>query len=454
MKKILCFACLLASCIFMLSCGGDEGTESGGNEVTLNCSVAEINSPATGGEYVVDVKSSKSGWDAFVENPLSTKWYTLSTENSATKEGKVKLTIKANTSTDPINASLIVKSGSARVTIPINVAGALGVDKKVLYSESKGETMTFGVIGSGDWKVESKADWISVKKIDNKTAEVTTAANEDTKSRSTEVVVSCGLEEVTVTVNQNGADDTTINTPEGYHLVWNDEFSEGTSLDNTKWTHEKQNSGWVNNELQNYVIEKSPSGKRVTEIKDGHLNINCFKENGKVYSARVYGNRNVGFTYGIFEARIKLPKGKGTWPAWWMMPVNYTGWPHCGEIDIMEEVGVDPNQVSSSIHCTAYNHPNNTQKTHSMDCPGAEGEFHVYTLEWTADYIQTYVDGKKQLYFPNDKKNNDDTWPFHVAFYPILNLAWGGDWGGYNGVDESALPVTMEVDYVRIFQKN
>lgn len=119
----------------------------------------------------------------------------------------------------------------------------------------------------------------------------------------------------------------------------------------------------------------------------------------------------------------------------------------------MEEVGANPNYVSSSIHCTAYNHPNNTQKTHEMYCAGAEGEFHVYTLEWTTDYIKTWVDGKEQLVFMNDKTNNDDTWPFHVAFYPILNLAWGGTWGGYKGVDESALPVTMQIDYVRIFQK-
>ncbi len=88
-----------------------------------------------------------------------------------------------------------------------------------------------------------------------------------------------------------------------------------------------------------------------------------------------------------------------------------------------------------------------------MFCEGAEDGFHVYALEWTADYIRTYVDGKEQLYFENDGKNDNDTWPFDKAFYPILNIAWGGDWGGYKGVDETALPVTMEVDYVRVWQK-
>ena len=191
----------------------------------------------------------------------------------------------------------------------------------------------------------------------------------------------------------------------------------------------------------------------MAESSDGTLKIYTFREGSKVYSARLYGNRSVGFKYGYIEARIKLPKGKGTWPAWWMMPVNSSGWPACGEIDIMEEVGVDPNRVSSSIHCLAYNHPNHTQKTHEMYCVGAEEGFHIYAIEWTEDYIRTYVDGTEQLYFENDHLDNNDTWPFNKAFYPILNVAWGGDWGGYAGVDESALPLTMEVDYVRVWQK-
>lgn len=237
-----------------------------------------------------------------------------------------------------------------------------------------------------------------------------------------------------------------------YKLVWYDEF-ETSSISSFRWTHQVASSGWVNHELQNYVNHRTPSGQLVTESKDGSLRINCLKENGKIYSGRLYGNVSKGFKYCYIEVRIKLPKGKGTWPAFWMMPVNGGSWPDCGEIDIMEEVGADPDRVSSSIHCKAYNHPMKTQKTHEMYCPGAEGGFHVYAMEWTEDYIQTYVDGHKQLYFPNDGKGNNDTWPFNKPFYPILNVAWGGDWGGYKGVDETALPVTMEVDYIRIYQK-
>ena len=245
----------------------------------------------------------------------------------------------------------------------------------------------------------------------------------------------------------------TITCPlEGYQLVWSDEFSSST-IDASKWVYQEAPAGWVNHELQTYVKEKSPNGAKIAECNNGTLKIHCFKEGDKIYSGRLYGNRNVGFKYGYIEASIKLPKGKGTWPAWWMMPVSNSKWPACGEIDIMEEVGVDANKVSSSIHCQAYNHPNKTQKTHEMYCEGAEEGFHVYALEWTENYIRTYVDGKVQLYFENDRQGNNDTWPFNKAFYPILNIAWGGDWGGYKGVDETALPVTMEVDYVRVWQK-
>ena len=238
-----------------------------------------------------------------------------------------------------------------------------------------------------------------------------------------------------------------------YRLVWHDEFSSRVLNTTSRWTFQTAQAGWVNHELQTYVAGRSPKGGKVAEQTDGTLKIHTFREGDKIYSARLYGHKSVGFKYGYIEARIKLPRGKGTWPAWWMMPVGGSDWPACGEIDIMEEVGVDANIVSSSIHCAAYNHPSNTQKTHSMTCVGAEDGFHIYALEWTEDYIRTYVDGREQLYFENDHQGNPDTWPFDKAFYPILNVAWGGDWGGYAGVDETALPLTMEVDYVRIWQK-
>ena len=250
------------------------------------------------------------------------------------------------------------------------------------------------------------------------------------------------------------ANENEIVAPEGYKLVWQDEFNEGSQLSN-EWTHEVKDDHWVNNELQNYR-DGEADGKRVTEIKDGNLLINCFKgSDGKIYSGRVYAHRNTGWEYGYFEARIMLPKGKGTWPAFWMMPVKSEyRWPKCGEIDIMEEVGVVPNDVSSSLHTGAYNHVKGTQKTHHLDIDNAEGGWHVYACEWTPDAITTFVDGKVQLAVTKAEMGEEqDEWPFQYAFYPILNLAWGGDWGGMEGVDESALPITMKVDYIRVFQK-
>lgn len=256
-----------------------------------------------------------------------------------------------------------------------------------------------------------------------------------------------------VTVSCTNGNKVTVDSPkcpfEGYQLVWNDEFDgDGLSSD---WIYEVKPEKWVNNELQNYVNINTPEGAKVTEVSNGTLKITALKEGDKVYSGRVYAKRDTGWKYGYMEALIKLPVGKGTWPAFWMMPVNGKAWPADGEIDIMEEVGVNPNYVSSSLHATGHVHVNNTQVTHEMLQEGAEGGFHLYAMKWTPENITTYVDGIEQLNYDNPGTGRVD-WPYDDPFYIILNLAWGGNWGGMNGVDESALPITMEVDYVRVFQ--
>ena len=343
---------------------------------------------------------------------------------------------------------------------------------------AKGGTYTIMVVASaGGWDAKASLPgvgsaaniqpWFKVSASGNNkaTGMVTVDVEENKSSVALDGSVEISLEDkkVSVSVHQAGKLVTPIEggemvIPEGYRLVWNDEFNDGSELNSTDWRHEVQKSGWVNNELQNYV-NGSADGKRVTEIADNRLYINCFKgSNGKIYSGRVYAHETQGWLYGIFEARIKLPKGKGTWPAFWMMPCNNdfgaNPWPKCGEIDIMEEVGVNPNYTSSSLHTEKFNHVMGTQITKERQTAGAEDGFHVYRLEWTPDYIKTYVDDKELLNFSNDGKNDVGSWPFNKPFYVILNLAWGGDWGGMKGVDESALPVQMEVDYVRVFQKN
>ncbi len=243
----------------------------------------------------------------------------------------------------------------------------------------------------------------------------------------------------------------------GYTLVWHDEFNDAHSqsgkaaLPNTsRWWYETGNGGWGNNEIQNYISAVSGTDSTAF-ISNGSLKIKAMKSGSQVLSARM--NTTVSWTYGYFEARLKLPKGKGTWPAFWMMPKNFKAWPDDGEIDIMEEVGYNPGWVSSSIHCKAYYHSIGTQKTAAKYISTAESEYHVYGLEWTADYIKGYIDGVSYFEFKNDGAGNYNTWPFYNPFYLKLNLAWGGDWGGSQGVDESKLPATYEIDYVRVFQK-
>ena len=327
----------------------------------------------------------------------------------------------------------------------------------------EGGTETLSVTASGDWGVSSAdKDWCAVSPSGgvkgDSPVKVTLQPNRTGEERETTLTFRFGSKTLEVPVRQGlneedlPPDPGDIVVPEGYHLVWHDEFEEGTTLNPSDWTHEVKASGWVNNELQNYVNHQTSSGNVVTEIKDGSLHIHCFKEGGKIYSGRVYAHVKTGWKYGYIEGRIKLPKGKGTWPAFWMMPVNYTGWPDSGEIDIMEEVGYHPNYVSSSLHANAHVHTNNTQVTKEVYCAGAEGEYHVYAIEWTAEKITTFVDGKVLLTYANRGLGHDD-WPYDAPFYVILNLAWGGSWGGSQGVDESALPVTMSVDYVRVFQK-
>lgn len=202
-----------------------------------------------------------------------------------------------------------------------------------------------------------------------------------------------------------------------YTLVWQDEFDGPgrTMPDAGQWYYETGGHGWGNNELQNYIAG-TQGRDTFALVSDGTLKIIAAKKEGEVFSVRL--NTRESWTYGYFEARLKLPTGKGTWPAFWMMPKAFKHWPADGEIDIMEEVGYRPNWTSSAIHCQAYNHAIQTQKTGEQFIRTAQTDFHVYALEWMK-----------------------------------LNLAWGGNWGGAEGVDESCLPATYEIDYVRVYQR-
>lgn len=318
------------------------------------------------------------------------------------------------------------------------------------YAEA---TSTIDVTASREWMAYSNESWITCDPTSfittTGTVTVTIAANASTAAREGSVVLKAGTNRVTIPVTQEAGPPSEIAAPAGYTLVWNDEFSQG-DRPSSDWWYETGGGGWGNNELQTYV-NVSEGSEQLAVVDDGILSITAKKISGTVYSIRM--NTVNSWTYGYFEARLKLPVGKGTWPAFWMMPKNFTAWPDDGEIDIMEHVGYRPNYISSSIHCKAYNHSIGTQKTAEKYIATSQTEFHVYAVEWTTDYIKGYIDGVDYFTFTNDNTNNYDTWPFDNPFYLKLNLAWGGNWGGAEGVDESALPATYQIDYVRVFQK-
>ena len=366
-------------------------------------------------------------------------------------------------------AAVVCGCGGSDNDDPLPSTVNITLSQESIEAPAEGGTYTINVNTTGkEWNAYADQEFIIVgaKNTAAQTGTLTVAvpANPTTSVRTGTITVMSGSARKSISVTQMAAEESPYYAPEGYQLVWQDEFDGNygyapnengvprTELNPDYWTHEVKSAGWVNHELQNYVNHKTPEGKLVTELRNGKLRITALKENGKVYSGRVYAKVKEGWKYGYIEACIKLPKGKGTWPAFWMMPVNFRSWPADGEIDIMEEVGYHPDYVSSSLHANAHVHSNGTQVTHEMKCAGAEGEFHTYAILWTAKNITTYVDGKVQLSYDNRGLGRDD-WPYDDPFYVIFNLAWGGDWGGAQGVDESALPATMEVDYIRVFQK-
>ena len=232
--------------------------------------------------------------------------------------------------------------------------------------------------------------------------------------------------------------------------VWSDEFSTDGLPDAAKWGYDIGGNGWGNNELQYYT-----DGLNAT-ITGGILKITARKESfsGKDYtSARMITKNKGDWLYGRFEIRAKLPKGRGTWPALWMLPTDwvYGNWPNSGEIDIMEHVGYDQNRVHITIHTKAFNHLLGTQKGANKVVNTASDEFHRYRIDWASYGIRGYIDDEKIFEFMN-QGGSSDYWPFDKKFHILMNIAVGGNWGGAMGVDDSIFPATLEVDYVKVFK--
>lgn len=234
-----------------------------------------------------------------------------------------------------------------------------------------------------------------------------------------------------------------------WKLIWSDEFNVDGMADPNKWDYEE---GYIRNRELQYYTKARPENARV---EDGCLVIETRKDNFEgrpITSASLHTRWKASWRYGRIEVRAKLPTGKGMWPAIWMLGVNREiGWPACGEIDIMENVGFDPLTIHANVHTKAYNHVLGTQKGNRIKAEDPSKNFHVYAIEWFEDRIDFYFNKTKYFTFQNEGTGND-VWPFDKPHYLILNAAYGGSWGASQGTDDSILPQKYYIDYVRVYQ--
>ena len=242
-----------------------------------------------------------------------------------------------------------------------------------------------------------------------------------------------------------------------YQLVWQDEFdgSAGTSIDLNKWSFDMGRGpnadGWGNQELQYY----SDRTDNVALDGNGNLAITAIKESfsGANYtSGRIKTQGLFDQAYGRFEARIKMPWGRGLWPAYWMLGSNITTvvWPQCGEIDVMENRGQEPQTIHGSVHGPGYSGGTPVTSTYTLPNDRFDQDFHVFAVEWGVGYIEYYVDNTLYNRITPDDVPGD--WVYDHPFFLLLNVAVGGDFVG-SPSDETVFPQTMLVDYVRVYQE-
>jgi len=234
----------------------------------------------------------------------------------------------------------------------------------------------------------------------------------------------------------------------GWDLIWQDEF-EGAAIDPANWTYDVGGSGWGNGEMQNYTARPENA-----HVADGQLVIEARLEKfeGSYYtSARLKSQGLQAFQYGRMEARLKVPSGAGLWPAFWMLGASFNGsnWPDCGEIDIMEYVGREPDLIMGTLHGPGYSGALGFTRWNRQTYDIAD-DFHTYAVEWDTDQIQWFFDG--QPYHSVSRADvGERPWVLDQPFFFILNLAVGGTLGGMVQ-PETTFPAALYVDYVRAYQ--
>ena len=242
-----------------------------------------------------------------------------------------------------------------------------------------------------------------------------------------------------------------------WQLTWSDDFDgpAGASPDAAKWIFDigvgPNNDGWGNSELEYYTDRPA----NASLDGNGNLLITAISElyAGSAFtSARIKTSGIFDQTYGRFEANIKTPWGPGIWPAFWLLgsDVETTGWPLCGEIDIMELRGQKPNMINGTVHGPGYSGAGGITKTFAFESDRFDVDFHLFAVEWGEDYIDFFVDGTLYQEITPDKLTGE--WVFDHPFFIILNVAVGGNYVGFPS-SQTPFPQTMVVDYVKVYKE-
>ncbi|MEU5672149.1 family 16 glycosylhydrolase [Micromonospora sp. NPDC047753] len=237
-------------------------------------------------------------------------------------------------------------------------------------------------------------------------------------------------------------------------ISWQDEFNSpaGTPVDQNKWRFDTGGGGWGNNERQYYTnstsnaVHDGQGNLVITARRDNPANYQCHYGRCEYTSARLLTAATFTQTYGRFEARIKIPRGQGIWPAFWMLGTG-GGWPDAGEIDVMENIGREPNTVYGTVHGPGYSGAGGITGSRTIGAPLAD-TFHTYRVDWEPNVITWYVDGV-QYHRVDPARLGGNRWVFDHPFFMILNVAVGGNWPGYPD-GSTQFPQQMLVDYVRV----
>ncbi|HLY19941.1 MAG TPA: glycoside hydrolase family 16 protein [Bryobacteraceae bacterium] len=235
-------------------------------------------------------------------------------------------------------------------------------------------------------------------------------------------------------------------------LVWSDEFdgARGAAPDPAKWVYDVGAGGWGNGELETYTKDRTNSYLD----GEGHLVVQAEKAAGSYTSARLKTQGKFSMAYGRVEARIRIPYGQGIWPAFWMLgdDIKGKGWPDCGEIDIMENIGREPDTVHGTVHGPGYSGGMSIGKAYQMAAGRFADDYHVYAVEWSPGRVEFLVDGKSYYVVTPASLPAGSKWVYDHPFFVILNVAVGGSWP-HNPDETSVFPQKMLVDYVRVYEQ-